>query len=109
MARNRLQERDNNLPNVEYEVLLKEILAMFKKHTDTFQISDSVLQIRVDRIALEVTNKLKGTNVADVCPFIYSRGLTHVTANFLDGRHLMCSVCSSNASRNNSLAILKHL
>jgi hypothetical protein len=85
MAKNRLQERDNNLPNVEYEALLKEILTVLKRHTDMFQVSDTVLQVGADRVALEVTNKLKSTNFADLRPFIYSRGLTHVTANFLDG------------------------
>src|SRR5712692_7290322 len=88
MAKNRLQERDNNLPNVEYEALLKEILVVLKKHTDLFQVNDTGLQIRADRVALEVTNTLKDTKFADVCPFVYSRGLTHVTANFLDGEAL---------------------
>jgi hypothetical protein len=85
MARNRLQERDNNLPNVEYEALLKEILTVLKKHTTMFQVSNTVLQIAVDRIALEVTDKLKGTRLADMRPFVDPRGLTHSTANFLDG------------------------
>ncbi len=85
MARNRLQERDNNLPNVEYEALLKEILAVLKRHTNMFQVSDTVLQIGADRVALEVTNKLRGTTLTDVRPFIYAWGQTHVTANFLDG------------------------
>jgi hypothetical protein len=85
MARNRLQERDNNLPNVEYDALLKEMLAVLKKHTDLFQVSNTVLQIRADRVAQDVTDKLKGSNFADVSPFVSSWGLTHVTANFLDG------------------------
>ncbi len=57
MARNRLQERDNNLPNVEYEALLKEILVVLKKHTNIFQVNDTMLQIQADRVALEVTDK----------------------------------------------------
>ncbi len=88
MAKNRLQERDNSLPNVEYEALLKEILTVLKMHTDMFQVNDTGLQIQADRIALEVTNKLKDTKFADVYPFVYTRGLTHVTANFLDGEAL---------------------
>jgi hypothetical protein len=85
MTKNRLQERDNNLPNVEYEALLKELLAVLKRHTDLFQVNDTVLRIQAESVALEVTNKLKNTPLADVRPFIYSRGVTHVTANFLDG------------------------
>src|SRR5579859_5080748 len=85
MARNRLQERDNNLFNVEYEAILKEILTVLKRHTDMFQASDTVLQIAVDQVALEVTNKLRSSTLADVRPFVSSRRETHVTANFLDG------------------------
>src|SRR5258708_18485711 len=84
MARNRLQERDNNLPNVDYEALLKEILVALKKKADLFQVSASRLQIRVDTIAQDVVSK-QGTNFAEVCPFGYTRGLTHITANFLNG------------------------
>lgn len=88
MAKNRLQERDNNLPHIEYEPLLKEIVAVLKKRPDMVQTGESLLQIRADSVALEVMQKLKNENLAEICPFGYSKGLTHVTANFQDGEAL---------------------
>jgi hypothetical protein len=85
MARNRLQERDNTLPNVDYEPLLKEILAVLKKRADMFQITPTRLQILIDSVAQEVVARTARTNFQDIRPFIPSRGLTHVSANFLDG------------------------
>lgn len=85
MIKNRLQERDNNLPNVEYDALLKIILEVLKKHSDIFDVTPTTLHIQVARIAEEVVNQVQRETLNDVRPFVYSIGTTHVTANFLDG------------------------
>ena len=85
MARNRLQERDNNLPNVEYDALLKVILEVLKKNSDIFSITPTTLHIQAVRIAQEVVSQVQKGTLNDVRPFVYSIGTTHVTANFLDG------------------------
>lgn len=85
MARNRLQERDNNLPNVEYDALLKAILSVLKKHADIFAVTSDTLSIQAAQVAQEVVEQVEKGTLNDVRPFVYSRGITHVTTNFLDG------------------------
>lgn len=85
MVRNRLQEDDNSLPNVEYEPLLKEILAVLKMRSDIFHVTATTLQIRLDSVAQDVVTRLERQEFQDIRPFIPTRGLTHSTANFLDG------------------------
>ncbi|GHO59281.1 hypothetical protein [Ktedonobacter robiniae] len=85
MAKNRLQEHDNNLPPVEYEVLLKGILAVLKSWMPPFLTTASTLSLPIDKIAQEVVSNLQRTNFTDVRPFVPSRQLTHVAAHFLDG------------------------
>lgn len=95
MARNRLQEDDNSLPNVEYEPLLKEILAVLKMRSDIFHVTSTTLQIRLDSVAQDVVTRLERQQFQDIRPFIPTRGLTHSTANFLDG-HAFCASSEKN-------------
>ncbi len=85
MARNRLQERDNNLTNVEYDPLLKVILEALKRHSDIFTVAPTSLCIHAERVAQEVVNQVRQGTLNDVRTFVYSIGTTHVTANFFDG------------------------
>src|SRR5258708_14348434 len=85
MARNRLQERDNNLTNVEYDPLLKVVLEVLKRHSDIFTVAPTSLHIQAERVAQEVVNQVRQRSLNDIRTFVYSIGTTHVTANFFDG------------------------
>ena len=85
MPGNRLQERDNTLPNVEYEALLMVTLDELKKHADSFRVTPTTLHIDLACIAQAVVSHVQKGGINDVRPFVSSFGTTHVTANFLDG------------------------
>ena len=85
MVRNRLQEHDNNLPNVEYEALLNVILDVLKTHSDIFSVTPTTLDIQASLIAQQVVDQVSKGTLNDIRPFVYSFGTTHVAANFLDG------------------------
>jgi hypothetical protein len=80
---NRLQERDNMLPGVSYDALLKVISEVVKRRTDLFQVGANSLYIDIERVAREVVSQVQ-SSARDITTFGYVKGTTYSTANFPD-------------------------